>query len=206
MRFCITTFIFLTICALSASAQKRFVPGLRLGVTASQVDGDTYQGYHKVGPIAGVSLTAKFNEKWSGQFEVCYIQKGSKNNGNPEEGDYSFFLMRLNYIEVPLLFQYHQKKFTFDLGPGFGYLISAKEYNFYGEIPGNNAFNSYEINGNVGLNYEIVHNLGVSWRFSYSLLPIRNFNTGASYWFNQGQVNNQLSFTLTYKFNGAKKE
>jgi hypothetical protein len=114
--------------------------------------------------------------------------------------------MRLNYIEVPLLFQYHQKKFTFDLGPGFGYLINAKEFNFYGEIPRTNPFNSYEINANLGLNYTIIQNLGISWRFSYSLLPIRNYNTGASYWFNQGQVNNQLSFTLTYKFNGAQSE
>jgi hypothetical protein len=206
MRIYGPLFLLLILVSSTSVAQKRFVPGLKLGATASQVDGDTYQGYHKVGPIAGATLSAKFNEKWSAQFEVFYIQKGAKHNGKPDEGDYSFFLMRLNYIEVPWLFQYHQKKFTFDLGPGFGYLISAKEYNFYGEIPGTNPFNSYELNGNIGLNYIIVHNLGISWRFSYSLLPIRNFNTGASYWFNQGQVNNQLSFTLTYKFNGAKTE
>lgn len=187
-------------------AQKRFIPGIKLGMTASQVDGDTYQGYHKAGPIAGATLTGKLSEKWSGQFEVFYVQKGSRHNGNPDEGDYSYYLMQLNYIEVPLLFQYHQKKFTFDLGPGFAYLFKSKEYNFYGEIFGNNPFNPLEVNGNVGLNYNILNNLGISWRFSYSLNTIRAYNTGASFWFNPGQKNNQLSFTLTYQFNRAKTE
>lgn len=199
--------IFLSfIIASNLFSQDRFVPGFKLGVATTQVDGDTYKGYKKAGFIGGVTLTAKINEKWSSQFEIFYIQKGSRHNGNPDENDYSFFLMRLNYIEVPILFQYTQKKFTFDLGPGFAYLISAKEWNELGIMYGNQAFYNYEINGNLGLNYTIIKNLSVSWRFSYSLLPIRQFISGESYWFNPGQKNNLLSFTLTYKLARAKSE
>jgi hypothetical protein len=186
--------------AFNSFGQNRFVAGIKAGLSTSQVDGDSYSGYNKAGLIGGIFVTGKINEKWSSQFEMIFIQKGAKHNSNPDKGDLTYYYLGLNYIEVPLLFQYHQKKFTFEVGPSFGYLISNKEYNEYGEVYKPLPFNSYEIGGGFGISYTLIQNLTMNWRYSYSLRPIRDFQLGNTYWRNPGQWNNVLSFTLNYTF------
>lgn len=189
--------------SLMSFSQKRFVPGLKAGIAATQVDGDTYGGYTKAGLMLGVTLTATINPKWSAQFEMDYIQKGSRHNADPDKGDYSFYMMRLNYIEVPVLLQYHQKKFIFDLGPSFAYLFKATEYDYGGIVQNQFAFNSTDVCINAGGGYTLIKNLSVNWRFSYSLLPIRKFPTYSGLWYDRNvQKNNLMVFSLIYKFNG----
>ncbi|HEY0029592.1 MAG TPA: porin family protein [Bacteroidia bacterium] len=202
------TYLFLLLSSLSfaVKAQSRFKAGLRLGLSTSQVEGDTYGGFDKFGLAGGATLHAKLSDKWGAQFELLFVQKGSKHAGDPNKGDLSFYVMQLNYMEVPVLFQYHQKKFTFEFGPSFGYLISGKEYDYYGEIQNTIPFNTTEVSANLGVNYKIYNNLGITWRFTNSLLPIRRYASGASFWFNPGQRNNVLAFTLTYTFGSAQTE
>ncbi len=187
-------------------AQQHFKAGLKAGISTSQVAGDTYAGYDKVGFDGGAFVSAKFNEKWTGQFEIFYIQKGSKHNANVEKGDYTSYYLGLNYIEVPVLFQYHQKKYTFELGPGYSHLIKEKEIINEQDITGFRPFYKSEINFNFGMSYSINENLGVNCRFSNSITAIRKHASGASTWYNPGQVNNVLAFTLTYQLAGGKTE
>lgn len=189
-----------------AEAQSRFKAGLRLGMSTSQVEGDTYGGFDKFGLDGGATLHAKLNEKWGAQFEILFVQKGSKHIGDVAKGDYSFYLMQLNYVEVPLLLQYRQKKITFEFGPGIGYLINSKEYDTGGEVMNAIPFYTTEVSGNLGINYQVYKNFGITWRFTNSLLPIRKYASGASFWFNPGQRNNVLAFTLTYTFGNAEPE
>jgi hypothetical protein len=187
--------------SLQAISQNRFRPGIRLGLATTQVQGDTYTGFHKAGINGGLYLNAKLNEKWKAQFEMLFIQKGSKKIANPEAGDYIFYLMQLDYIEVPVLFQYKIRKFTFEIGPGFGYLIRAREFDYFGQIKNNVRFESFELSGQAGVSFTIVKNLEMNWRYSNSLLPIRKFtNPNVSATYNPGQRNNVLSFTLMYTF------
>ncbi len=202
-RFILFAFIFFS---LSLSAQQRFVAGLKAGVSTSQVAGDTYSGYNKAGFAGGASVTGNFSEKWTGQFEIMYIQKGSQHNGNPDKGDYNYYFLKLNYIEVPLLLQYHQGKFTYEAGPGIGFLIGEQEFFNFQDLTGLNPFNKTELAVNLGINYTIYKNLGISWRFSHSLTAIRPHASGASRWYNPGQMNNLLAFTLTYRFGGSNAE
>ncbi|MCX6296367.1 MAG: porin family protein [Bacteroidetes bacterium] len=199
-------FIFLILCIFTSQAQTRFKAGIKAGISTSQVEGDTYAGFNKFGFDGGATLKAKINEKWAAQFEILFIQKGSKHVGDANKGDLSFYLMELNYVEVPILFQYQQKKFTFEAGPGFGYLINSKEYDTNGEIYNAIPFIKKEISASIGINYMIYKNLGMTWRFTESLLPIRKYASGASFWFNPGQRNNVLAFTLTYTFGNDETE
>lgn len=187
-------------------AQNRFVPGVKLGLSASQVSGDNLAGFNKAGLIGGLTLTTKFNTKWSTQLEMVYIQKGSKAINKPSKGLYEYYLLQLDYIEVPLLLQYHQKKFTFEAGPSFSYLVREKEYNAYNEITGIRPFNKYEIAINLGVNYVLFDKLEIDWRYSNSISSIRSHLSGASVWYNLGQQNTVMAFTLTYKFVSAKNE
>lgn len=198
-------FILFFFIASEMYAQNRFNPGLKAGLSTSQVDGDTYSGYDKAGFDGGAFVTAKVSEKWNAQFEIIFIQKGSKHNSNPAKGDYTYYKLQLNYIEVPVLAQYQHKKFTFELGPGFGYLLKAREENEAGEITGSRPFYNSDANFNVGISYTIFKNVGINWRYSNSFLAVRNHESGKGPWYNPGQINKVMAFTLTYQF-GEKAE
>lgn len=198
-------FFLLTITSVSI-AQNRFVPGVKLGLSASQVSGDNLAGFNKVGLIGGLTLTTKFNNKWSTQLEMIYLQKGSKAINKPSTVNYQYYLLQLNYIEVPILLQYHQKKFTFEAGPGFGYLVREKEYNAFEEITGIRPFNKSEIAINLGVNYLLFNKFDIGWRYSNSISSIRSHVSGARVWYNLGQQNTVMAFTLTYKLVSAKNE
>ena len=187
--------------------QNRFRAGIKAGIITSQVAGDTYSGFNKAGVEGGLFLTGLLNEKWNAQFEMLFIQKGSKHIGDYKNADYSFYLMKLNYIEVPILLQYSQKKFIFEIGPGFGYLINAKEYDYYGEITNAlTSFNKTEITANIGINYSLYKNLSITWRYTNSISSIRDFASGEKRWYNPGERNNVLSFSLIYKFGTNESE
>lgn len=200
-------FIFIAVLGLvfNSVAQDRFRVGLKAGLSTSQVEGDSYGGFHKAGAAGGIFVNAKFREKWTAQMEMIFIQKGSKHVGDPENGDGTYYYMGLNYIEVPVLFQYHQKKFTFEIGPGFGYLISSSEYNQDGQLYNPLPFHSTEISGSIGVSFELFKNTFINWRYSNSLIPIRGYRSGQSRWYNPGQRNNVLAFTLMYQFGGNAK-
>jgi hypothetical protein len=198
--------ILLLFFVVTGNAQQRFKAGVKAGLSTSQVEGDTYGGFDKAGFDGGIFIRGKINEKWTGQMEMIFIQKGSKHNSDPDNGDFSYYYLGLNYIEVPLLFQYHQKKFTFEVGPYFGYLISNKEYNEYGEVYKPLPFNSKEVGAGLGISYDLLKNLSINWRYSNSLLPIRDFQSGARRWNNPGQRNNVLAFTLNYRFVGKDEK
>ncbi|MBA3704824.1 MAG: PorT family protein [Bacteroidetes bacterium] len=197
-------FVVFLFCA-QAFSQQRFRAGLKTGVSTSQVAGDTYSGFNKAGLDGGGFVTGKINEKWTVQFEIIYIQKGSRHNFNSEIGDYTYYFLQLDYIEVPLLFQFHQKKFTFELGPGYGYLLKEKEYNHVMDLTGYRPFNKNEICLNVGISFVLYKNFGINWRYSNSISSIRSHASGASTWNNPGQRNNVLAFCLTYMFGHAEE-
>ncbi len=199
-------FILLLSTFIQLKAQQRFKAGIKAGLSTSQVAGDTYSGYNKAGFTGGGFLTATVGEKWTGQFEIIYIQKGSRHNGNPEKGDYTYYFLQLDYMEVPLLLQYRQNKFTYELGTGISFLIKEQEYFNWQNLTGINPFNKNEVDINLGISYTIFNNLGVSWRFSNSITPIRAHASGASRWYNPGQLNNVLAFTLTYRFERGHTE
>jgi Outer membrane protein beta-barrel domain len=178
--------------------QQRFRAGLKAGMSTTQVEGDTYTGFNKLGFAGGAFVNAKLNEKWSAQFELLYIQKGSKHMGDIKVSDFSYYTMKLNYMEVPVLLKYHQKKFSYEAGPAFGYLISAKESNYYGSITSAVPFKTTEISFGIGMNYSFSNNWGINCRYSNSLFSIRTFNPGASIWY--GQRNNVIALTLTRMF------
>jgi hypothetical protein len=200
-------FILIFISAVySCDAQQRFRAGAKLGLSTSQVDGDTYSGYNKAGVDGGIFVNSKLTTKWTAQMEMIFIQKGSKHVGNRDNGDYSDYLLQLNYIEVPVLFQYHMKKISVETGLSFAYLINEREYNTFQELTGLRPHSKIDGDYDLGFTYTIFKNLDINWRYSYSFLSIRNYVSGAKRWYNPGERNNVLAFTLTYTFGGARTE
>lgn len=200
MRTAITTLSITFLLCCNNSIAQYFKAGLAMGISTSQVSGDTYAGFNKIGITGGAFLKRSFSELWDGSFEIIYIQKGSKKVENPDKGEYDSYLLKLNYIEVPILAKYHYKKFTFECGPSVGSLIKNIEES-YPNPPSNRKFNNIETSINFGISYPLLSDkLAFDWRYSNSILPIRAHASGAKYWFNRGQYNTALSFILHYQF------
>jgi hypothetical protein len=197
--FFLAAFILL-VCNSRSSAQS-FDAGLIAGLSTTQISGDQLSGFNKVGVIAGGFVSTFISEKFDGNMQLMYIQKGSRKNADPEKNDYTSYLLRLSYIEVPLLLQWkYSNRFIFEAGPSFGVLLSSYEENEIGELPDRRAFNDFEFGGSVGMNIVLVNNLIFNARLSTSIIPVRDHQSGQTFRLNAGQYNSVLAFTVQYKF------
>lgn len=95
------------------------------GLNFSQVDGDQFAGFHKVGMNVGLIAEIPLKEKWSMSMEFLYSEKGSLNNNLLYPN--SPFKMAMNYVDVPILLNFHDKnKFVFGAGLAYCELMDYK--------------------------------------------------------------------------------
>ncbi len=202
--------------ALPFFAQS-FYGGINAGFTVSQVDGDNYGGYHKISPLGGIYVRNTFNDKWGMFVGIEYKRKGSREAQKNEYHEIiRLYNLSLDYIEVPVMISRNIKQIgipgifklqfpndlTFDFGASYAYLMHSKEQ-INGSIdPLAKDFLKYEIANHVGLNYRLGEKWWVAWRLSYTFLPIpiREHPGGQVFWFNRGQYNHNMSFSLKYEF------
>lgn len=190
---------------ISASGQG-FKAGLVAGISATQISGDQLGGFDKAGIAAGGFVSTYISPRFDAQMEILYFQKGSKKNANPDKEDYTYYRLRLNYFEVPLLLQWkYSKRFIFEIGPTFGALLSSQEEDEYGELNQTFPFRKFELGGLGGLNVMIAKGFSFNARMETSILPVREHVSGQSYRLNHGQYNGCIALTLRYKFEGKQK-
>ena len=181
---------------LSIQAQN-FGGGLIAGVSTSQVAGDMLGGFNKIGILAGVYTNLKVKESWRLQFEMTYIQKGSR---NPKIHINHINEITLSYVEVPISINLQQKE---NLGVEVGilpaFIISSKMNDDYSEINISPTFEKYDFGVFAGINYHLSSNIILNSRISNSIIPIRPHISGVTNGWNKGQYNTVLSFTIHYK-------
>ena len=189
----------------AAVISQSFKAGFQFGITATQVDGDNLTGYRKAGLYGGGFVNHAINNGDHLQLEISFIQKGSRKNAKPSDGIYDSYLMRLNYVEIPILY-YHQikKYFSIQAGISTGYLISSTEKDNYGTFvpsPSVPEFRNIELSGLVGMSFRFKEKWDFVFRFSYSLIPIRDTPVMSFAYYNKPQHNNVLVTALQYHFN-----
>lgn len=188
------------------SAQNKFKAGLIAGLSASQVHGDTYWGFHKAGIAAGAYIKSNINEKWDAKFEIMYIQKGSRKNPDPANNDYVLYFLKLDYIEVPLMLRWHYKNFVFEGGAAYAVLINDYEENQFGPVNNLVPLEKSDISTLYGFNYSINDHFSTGIRNINSMFPVRKFDIPIYYpnriqnLFNKGMYNNVLITTIQYQF------
>ena len=194
------TFLFCTVSAFS----QQFEGGILGGLTASQIDGDSYSGYNKVGIQAGAWVHRLFTYTIAGQMELRYVQKGSLKTN--KLNDPTYYKASLHYIDIPIMAQYiYNEKVIFELGIGPEFLVSSKESDAHGELPDREPhFHTLTMSAIAGIGYTFWDVLTFSARFNYSIIPIRDHPSGQSYLLNQGQYSHVLSFAVYYKISGKK--
>ena len=184
-----------------AAYSQNFQGGVLAGLNGSQVDGDNYSGYNKAGIVAGAYVLTNLSRTVFSGMEIKFAQKGSRNNPNPKTGDL-LYIMRLNYIDLPVYLGVHTSEKTSILGGvSAGYLMSGNEYDIDGKFPPENqhAFNNIDIQGFIGFRFQMTDRLSVDLRGAYSLMPIRDQPGVGLYYWRSNQFSNLLNTTLLYR-------
>lgn len=169
---------------------RTFYGGLIAGGNFTQIDGDNYAGYKKVGLNGGGIVYANMGGSVALSMEILFSQKGA--HGHLEQtSTIQKFLIRnydvnLNYVELPFQINYFDKRKS-HFGGGFSVsrLISVKETaktnpaapidNFTGKPYSFEPypFRKMDYNFIIGGSLHMVAGLFLQARFQYSILPIR---------------------------------
>ncbi len=205
MKF-IFSLVFILFISTTVHSQV-FNAGVMAGISGSQVEGDGYAGYNKLGFIVGGFTNTSLSENFSTQLEIYFINKGSQKNPRPDEGDIDEFKLNINYIEVPLGVRYHFKRFLLEGGVYASKFLSYSMSDEFGEKnTGNYPFKSFDLGGFFGLNYKINNNFIFNLRSKNSLTPIRDFENWdqqvgiLNKLFNRGWYSLELNFSIRYQF------
>lgn len=190
---------------------KTFTGAFCLGLNFSQVDGDSYYGYHKVGLHVGAQVFAHFTKDFGASMELLYSRKGSRAVTVTESlmwGTYVWkYYMDVNYIEVPIMIHAATgTRWDLEAGISYGILVNSNEYVISDQpvviTPERNSFNKSDIDWILGARRKLYKNLLGSIRYQYSLTsirPIERIPVGYSYG-NKGQFNNLFTLRFEYVF------
>jgi len=197
--------VIIIIVFLSFTAQSQdFSAGVQLGMTGTQVTGDGLSGFNKAGMFAGVYVSRPLGRLGSGQLEINFIQKGSRKNAKPSDGIYDAYLLRMNYIEVPVMYKFKIiKPLEVEVGLQLAYLINYREFDEHGEFypdPSIPDLKKFDLSAFAGLHYKINDKWGVSFRYAYSIIPLRPKPDHAYFRWDAGMFNEVLCTTFQYTF------
>ncbi|MDQ3192761.1 MAG: PorT family protein [Bacteroidota bacterium] len=196
----------LIICIISflpeIGVAQSFKSGLTVGVSNARVlGGVNKEGWRQFGIIAGPFVEYDLNELSGLKMEMLFSQKGERKPYRPNAGDYTFYKLRLNYIEIPVLYFHSHNKFIFEAGPSFGYLIGHKVEDLHGPTELDRPYKKLDFGANLGINYQLTEHLDMNWRYSNSIIPVRDHIGNVVWRYNRGEYNSVLTFKVIYWFN-----
>jgi opacity protein-like surface antigen len=192
-------FFFFFLTALGAQAQS-YKADILLGANFSQIDGDQFAGYNKLGLNLGFAINRTVKGPWDASFEILYTQKGSRKVLDPDIIEPSL-VINYHYIELPLLARYAlNDKVQFYAGPSFGINV-FNERDDNGFIKKEEALNKTEVAMHLGGSYAVSDHFALDLRHSYSILSIRDFPiiVNSPTWFGRAGWYNRL-FTIGVRY------
>lgn len=184
---------------------QAFQGGLLAGINTSQITGDDLAGYNKLSLTFGAFVKTKLSDKSSLQMEIAYLGKGSHKNLNPKDSIPTLYLLRLRYIEVPLVFQYNlTSKLSLETGPSLGVFFGSREEDLYGDMSGmyssREQFKRFELSYTVGGTWIINPKWHFNIRSANSIFPVRDHDQSTSYRLNKGQYSSCIMGRLMMNF------
>lgn len=196
----------------SALDAQKFMGAAMAGMNISQVDGDEVYGYDRFGAHIGAAAILPI-KNWDITLETVFNQKGAYqdriylDSARQLNGKYD---LRLNYIEVPLMGHYTDRKFiTVGAGFSWGRLVSVREVEHDGwQEPYSDSvpFNKNDFNVLADVQIRVWKRLKFNIRYAYSIVPIRErtflnpYEVDPEPW-TRKQYNNLFTFRLVYVFN-----
>jgi hypothetical protein len=178
---------------ISAIAQTGF--GVKAGLNSYALSSNADDKSFISAPHFGAFAQIYFTEIFSVQPELVFSSQGNgyETNGVKESRN-------LNYINIPIMLQANTKKgFTFEAGPEFGFLMSAK-YKADGASAKDikKDFKNSNFSFGLGIIYRMKIGLGFGFRYNIGLSNVSSENNVTA-----KSTGGQLG--LSYKFKTGKK-
>lgn len=179
---------------------QQFNAGVFGGVTASQVDGDSYSGFNKLGLTAGAFVNREIDNNIFWQIEIKYATRGVYKG--PTDIDPTLYRSTYRYVEIPLSVHYLiDDKIQIEAGTSPEVLINVKFSDQDGLIDPSNYPENRRFGLSVfgGVHYWFNPTTGVGIRYTYSAIPFRD----PQEWNHpryRGYFHNVLCLTAAYKF------
>ncbi len=200
MASCRPLFMVGSLCLISAlTFGQQFNAGFFGGITASQVDGDTYGGYNKLGVTTGLFVNRYIEYDIYWQAEIKYVTRGVYKG--PTDNDYTLYRSRYHYIELPLSVHYlYDERIQVEAGTSPEVLLKVTYEDQDGTINASNYPDNRRFGLSVfgGLAYWFNGTTGVGIRFTYSAFPFRPPQEW-NYARYRGYFHNVLCLTAAYK-------
>jgi hypothetical protein len=191
--------ILLFFTALSISAQQ-FSAGLFGGINVSQVSGDTYSGFNKLGFTGGLFVNHPIDNHFYWQAEIKYGTRGVYEG--PTDANPTLYKSAYHILELPLSVNYlFDGRIMLELGTSPEVLLGTRFWDENGLM--DKA--SYPDNRRIGLSvfagiaYWFNARMMAGLRYTNSAIPFRD----PEEWNNsqyRGQFHNVISLSLAYKF------
>jgi hypothetical protein len=193
--------LFMLLGAANFIFAQRFDAGLIVGFNGTQVEGDAFKGYNKLGALAGIFVQTDIAPAIIAGMEIKYSQKGSRRSFNPKTNE-DQYIMRLGYIDIPVYMAFRTNDRSMIIGgiaPGI--LIHSREIIGLDDVddPNKKPFNNLDLQPFIGFQFDFLERASIDLRFALSVIPIRNKPEGTtSYWLNN-QFNNVISLAIYYR-------
>ena len=177
-------FLVAAITAIGFAANAQVAFGVKAGLNLSNLKGDGESLDSKAGFNAGGFATIPVSSMFAVQPEILFSVEGAKQ----DEIKYN-----LNYINIPVMFQYRNSGFIGELGPQIGILASAKAKLDDETADIKDGFKSTNFALVIGAGYQLTNGLGFGVRYNLGLSSIAEdsdaeiktstFSVGASFSF-----------------------
>ncbi|MBX2814340.1 MAG: PorT family protein [Saprospiraceae bacterium] len=170
--------LFLLTGGICLHAQGLVRAGLQLGGNLSQLDGDSFEGFHKLGLRFGLRAEVAIRPKIDLVLELNYEDKGSYFGSHPAENKDRNKTVKLEYAEIPILLRIS----PWDHIPIFGefgasvaylwrdrFLMEENDPYRLDPIADRNLYRRSEINLLAGFGTQITQRLSLIFRYSYGI-------------------------------------
>jgi len=186
--------------------QKTFHGGIDLGANISEVIGDAYHGFHKIGWYVGPMVAAKYKQ-FGGSIGMYYSQKGSRGvrevYSNYVGQVFEKYYLDLNYVEVPIqVLFFPDKRMFFGAGVSYSRLLKSREeaqsdiaYYFDPELY---PFRRQDWCWLISGKYQFWSGWFLGARFSKSLQPVRTWDHVHPQFGSGHQTNMYFTFSVSY--------
>lgn len=176
--------------------------GVKVGLNIANLNGyqDTFvDSKPVVGVNAGVFIEVPLSENFAFQPEVLFSMQGGDYNMSENFGEKTS--IKLNYVNVPMMFKYKQKGLNIEFGPQLGVMLSGKinveqtqvlangntlteteKYNMLTKENHSKKLGSrYDFGVNMGLSYDFTRNFFAGVRYNWGFTSIFKKNSSVNY-------------------------
>jgi hypothetical protein len=172
--------LLLALLVLSISLRAQGVGGgIQVAGVASQIDGDQWGGYNKLGIGFGGFAFYDFNDYLALQIELLYGHRGSR------EVTRAYGQINLNLIDMPILlrlrcYEWGTAKFYAEAGPSVNTLLSARNGFKDLKYDVTDFYHRFNLEVHLGASLMVQDRVGMFLRWSYGLT---NLNVFTRPWF-----------------------